>query len=255
MHMTWLNKTKCLQPFWECCAALLNPLAKVWTEEADCVLQGWVDCTRWDIYHLMQSLGEKPHVWQQLPGKHSAHRIHMSTTQPKSHQKLQDVTHNYVPTPFCFCNPRNASERQRGSTGADWKLDSCYKQRQYRTAKWTEQSICSFWNILKFTSATLSRPLSRPLSRVHRPEAVKTFLNVTSGNLQCMASTFTHTHIQPASSTGQSPHVLQDSNRVTGSMMAVCCKISQCRSKCGQSVLAIMDCHVLNTCWSFHSEG
>lgn len=124
----------------------------------------------------------------------SAHRIHMSTTQPKSHQKLQDVTHNYVPTPFYFCNPRNASERQRGSTGADWKLDSCYKQRQYRTAKWTEQSICSFWNILKFTSATLSRPLSRPLSRVHRPEAVKTFLNVTSGNLQCMASTFTHTH-------------------------------------------------------------
>lgn len=175
----------------------------------------------------------------------SAHRIHMSTTQPKSHQKLQDVTHNYVPTPFYFCNPRNASERQRGSTGADWKLDSCYKQRQYCTAKWTEQSICSFWNILKFTSATLSRPLSRPLSRVHRPEAVKTFLNVTSGNLQCMASTFTHTHIQPASSTGQSPHVLQDSNRVTGSMMAVCCKISQCRSKCGQSVLAIMDCHVL----------
>lgn len=176
-------------------------------------------------------------------------------------QPSQNPTRNYKMWPITMCPlpsifatlemHQRGKEAARAQTG-NWTR---YKQRQYRTAKWTEQSICSFWNILKFTSATLSRPLSRPLSRVHRPEAVKTFLNVTSGNLQCMASTFTHTHIQPASSTGQSPHVLQDSNRVTGSMMAVCCKISQCRSKCGQSVLAIMDCHVLNTCWSFHSEG
>lgn len=176
-------------------------------------------------------------------------------------QPSQNPTRNYKMWPITMCPlpsifatlemHQRGKEAARAQTG-NWTR---YKQRQYRTAKWTEQSICSFWNILKFTSATLSRHLSRPLSRVHRPEAVKTFLNVTSGNLQCMASTFTHTHIQPASSTGQSPHVLQDSNRVTGSMMAVCCKISQCRSKCGQSVLAIMDCHVLNTCWSFHSEG
>lgn len=166
---------------------------------------------------------------------------------PTRNDKMWPITMCPLPSIFATLEMhQRGKEAARAQTG-NWTR---YKQRQYRTAKWTEQSICSFWNILKFTSATLSRPLSRPLSRVHRPEAVKTFLNVTSGNLQCMASTFTHTHIQPASSTGQSPHVLQDSNRVTGSMMAVCCKISQCRSKCGQSVLAIMDCH----CW-IHVEA
>lgn len=115
-------------------------------------------------------------------------------------QPSQNPTRNYKMWPITMCPlpsifatlemHQRGKEAARAQTG-NWTR---YKQRQYRTAKWTEQSICSFWNILKFTSATLSRPLSRPLSRVHRPEAVKTFLNVTSGNLQCMASTFTHTH-------------------------------------------------------------